>query len=66
MDAEEYQQGRGLAGRRVRGVAEVIFEFHNASWEGNENVGEGSNLGIQAFFRVVVEVSETGVEETNF
>lgn len=65
LDAVELRQSLYLVGQGVLYLGEVVFDFHNVACEGNESIGEGTNIGIEVFVVVVVEVGETRLEATN-
>lgn len=59
------EQSLCLATHGVRDFGEVVLKFQKAACEGNEIVGEGTNLGIEEFVGFVVGVSKTRFEATN-
>lgn len=58
-------QGIGLADQGVLDLEEVVFSFHNAECEGNEIIGEATDLGVEVLFGFAVEVGEKRLKSTN-
>lgn len=61
----ELGKGLGLAIQVVLDFGAFIFNFHEEAFEGNEIVGECTNLVIDSFLGFSEEVSKTSLEETN-